>query len=302
MLSPLTSLKPQDGMPVLNESDQPISFFEFWPAKIFYLPLIFYIIFLMLRYRSVTLPSLANPSFAGGGFCGESKADILSLLSSHVPDWSVDFITHIKSPTDDIAIQTAAILQKMSIHDLCLPVVAKPDLGCRGAGVHLIRQHEELYNYVQDFPASETIILQRFVDYEGEAGIFYIRHPNEQKGHIFSLTLKYFPYVFGDGQTTLKNLILQDPRAGRVPHLYLKRLADHLQWVPPQGQAVRLVFSGSHSKGAIFRDGQSFITMKCEMLLTYCPKKSLISILAALMFGLIKSMTCKTVSVSKSLR
>ena len=52
----------------------------------------------------------------------------------------------------------------------------------------------------------------------GEAGIFYIRHPDEATGRITSMTLKHPPVVTGDGRSTLRALILADDRAGRVPH------------------------------------------------------------------------------------
>ena len=58
----------------------------------------------------------------------------------------------------------------------------------------------------------------------------------------------------------LRDLILADPRAGRVPHLYLPRHADRLDHVPEAGEPVRLAFAGSHSRGSIFRNGSHLIT------------------------------------------
>jgi hypothetical protein len=107
-------------------------------------------------------------------------------------------------------------------------------------------------------------LLQKFVNFEGEAGIFYCRKPGEDRGRIISITLKYFPHVYGDGVRTLQQLILADPRAGRLSHLYLGRHASRLQWVPNPGEAVRLAFAGSHSRGAIFRNGNQFITSEME--------------------------------------
>ncbi|QCI79051.1 hypothetical protein E6W36_04035 [Hankyongella ginsenosidimutans] len=47
----------------------------------------------------------------------------------------------------------------------------------------------------------------------------------------------------------MRALIHADPRAGQVPHLYLDRNAHRLDWVPAEGEPVRLAFAGSHSKG-----------------------------------------------------
>ncbi|MEO1083738.1 MAG: D-alanine--D-alanine ligase, partial [Acidobacteriota bacterium] len=51
-----------------------------------------------------------------------------------------------------------------------------------------------------------------------------------------------------------------DPRAGRIAHVYLPRHRDRLDRVIPRGRAFRLAFAGSHSRGTIFRDGGHYIT------------------------------------------
>jgi hypothetical protein len=94
---------------------------------------------------------------------------------------------------------------------------------------------------------------------KGEAGVFYVRLPGEKSGFIFSLTLKYFPYVTGDGKTTLGKLIENDWRAGLIKDVYLKRHEKRLDDVIPKIQNFRLAFTGSHSRGTIFRNGNSFI-------------------------------------------
>jgi len=76
--------------------------------------------------------------------------------------------------------------------------------------------------------------------------------------------LKYFPYVYGDGQRSLRELIVADPRAGKLQHLYLRRHAERLDSIPAAGEAVRLAFAGSHSRGAIFRNGNHLVTPQME--------------------------------------
>ena len=161
---------------------------------------------------------------------------------------------------DDAVAEALAAEAAMAAAGLGFPVVAKPDLGCRGAGVRLVRDLGQLVSYLEGFPAGARLILQRYVAFEAEAGVFYVRMPGEAKGRIVSLTLKYFPYVHGDGRSTLRELILADPRAGRVPHLYLPRHAARLDHVPEAGEPVRLAFAGSHSRGSIFRDGTHLVT------------------------------------------
>lgn len=250
--------RPHQGMPPLDETGAPLSFFEFWPMWAFYPPVMLYAAWLMLRHRGVLLPTVANPHFPGGGFFGESKAQILNLARQHIGDWVAPFIALDRHGAADDQVPQA--LQALAEARIALPVVAKPDLGCRGAGVRLVRSAAELTAYLQAFPQGARLILQRLVPHEGEAGIFYCRRPGEAQGRIVSVTLKYFPHVHGDGRRTLRELILADPRAGRLPHLYLHRHAGRLDEVPAPGEAVRLAFAGSHSRGAIFRNGTHLVT------------------------------------------
>ena len=71
--------RPHQGMPPLDLDGPALSYFEFWPMWAFYPPVMAYAACLMLRYRSILLPTVANPSFPGGGFFGESKAEIIKL-------------------------------------------------------------------------------------------------------------------------------------------------------------------------------------------------------------------------------
>ena len=148
----------------------------------------------------------------------------------------------------------------MQEKNLVYPLVAKPDTGCRGAGVQVVKNDYELLQYVKQFPVDGSILAQKLIPYEAEAGIFYIRYPGTTKGEIFSITLKYQPYVIGNGVDSLQQLIENDLRAGRLKHLYLPRHKDRLKDIIPAGQPYKLAFAGSHSRGSIFRDGREFIT------------------------------------------
>ena len=88
----LAGARPHQGMPPFELAGPALSFFEFWPMWAFYPPVLLYAAWLMLRYRGVLLPTVANPSFPGGGFYGESKAEILALAVRHIPDWVAPFI------------------------------------------------------------------------------------------------------------------------------------------------------------------------------------------------------------------
>ncbi|MCW7554869.1 ATP-grasp domain-containing protein [Endozoicomonas gorgoniicola] len=250
------------GMPELEKRERPISFFEFWPGFVIYIPVILQALWLAVRYRGFTLPLNSNPGIHLSGMVGESKNDIFSMAKGKarekIPDWCV--LSEWASP-EDAEFQAR---QRMQSVGLSYPLVAKPDIGCRGAGVRIVRSARELKDYIAAFPREGKVILQQLVPYEAEAGIFYIRQPGEKKGRIFSITLKYPPYVIGNGKDTLRQLIQNDERAGQLTPLYFKRHYQLLEQVLPEGQPFRLTFAGSHSRGCIFRDGREFITPALE--------------------------------------
>ncbi|HEU5293902.1 MAG TPA: hypothetical protein VFU71_03840 [Burkholderiaceae bacterium] len=259
-------VRPHQGMPPLDRDGPALSNFEFWPMWAFYPPIVAYAAWLMLRHRGVLLPTVANPSFPGGGFYGESKAAILALATQHAAEWVAPFIRWQRpdQPAGDSVAECDAALAALAKAGLSLPVVAKPDLGCRGAGVKLVRTRADLHNYIGGFPHGAAFLLQQLVPHEGEAGIFYCRRPGQSRGRIVSITLKYFPHVTGDGRRTLRELILADPRAGKLSHLYLRRHTARLDDIPAAGESIRLAFAGSHSRGAIFRNGTHLVTPAME--------------------------------------
>ncbi|TBR37728.1 D-alanine--D-alanine ligase [Marinomonas agarivorans] len=247
-------------MPPLEVSDNATSFFEFWPAWVMYTPVIFQWFILSAKYRSIGLPLIANPGIHLSGMVGESKADILSLATEQSAKSICSFTSFIRNdqttPEDD----AKAVLKDYLGKGLALPAVIKPNLGCRGFGVRLIDTEEQLVDYLESFPIGASFILQEKSVYQAEAGIFYIRYPGQKKGKVISLTLKYTPWVIGDGKHTLKELILADSRAGKLSHIYLDRHADNLDTILDDGEEYRLAFAGSHTFGSIFKNGNKYIT------------------------------------------
>ena len=255
------------GMPPLDMSGPPLSFYEFWKPRYFYIPVVLHWLFLSLKHGGLTLPTIANPLFPLGGLIYDSKRTILDLVQ---PEGHLYFAKHLGfdrcSISDDPEREAAEAIDRAEKIGVDLPFVAKPDIGCRGVGVRLIRHEAGLADYLRAFPLGHGVLLQEFVDHEAEAGIFYIREPGAPTGTIFSITLKYFPHVFGDGHSTLRELILSDRRAGRIAHVYLPRHTKRLDEIIPAGEPFRLAFAGSHSRGTIFRNGQSYITPKLTAL------------------------------------
>jgi hypothetical protein len=134
---------------------------------------------------------------------------------------------------------------------LGFPVVLKPDVGQRGAGVVRIDDDADLERELR--AASKDLLVQEFVR-GPELGIFYIRFPDQERGFIFSITEKILPRVTGDGERTLERLVLDAPEHLGMLRFHLRRLADPDR-VPERGETVALGAVGNHCRGALFRDG-----------------------------------------------
>jgi len=141
------------------------------------------------------------------------------------------------------------------------PVVLKPDQGERGRGVVIARSDDEVAGFFRGYPGAA--IVQEYVA-GPELGVFYVRHPGEERGRIFSITDKRLPSVTGDGLRSLERLVLDDPRAVALADVYLARLAARREDIPDRGEEVGLVEIGTHCRGAVFLDGGLHKTPELE--------------------------------------
>ncbi len=228
---------------------------EFWPAWLFYPPVALMCVWLAIRFRGLSLPTVANPGQRNGGIVGESKIEILRDLMRTSPEFTAD--AYLIAP--------GALAQRLEELELvCLqreirfPFVLKPDTAQRGAGFRKIRSWQEAGAYLSKVNAA--VLLQRYVKASNEAGVFYYRQPGEERGETLSITRKEFPFVMGDGVQTVEQLIRADERAALIAGTYLRRFGDRARHVVPAGERVRLVEAGNHCQGCIFHDGADLNT------------------------------------------
>lgn len=234
-------------------AERVFSHFELWNPYVFYFPVVLWYTLLTIRYRTPMLPTIANPDIYSSGLIMESKSEILSLVDRSHASWVAHWTTFV-NPEDEVR-RLPGALDAMTLAGIELPIVAKPDVGQRGDGVRPIRSETELAVYLRNFPPGETVILQDLAPFDEEAGVLYVRMPEECYGTIISVTLKEFPAVTGDGERTLRELIEADRRARRIRSIYFERFEDQLDRVVPDGERVQLVFAGNHCQGAVFRNG-----------------------------------------------
>jgi membrane protein DedA with SNARE-associated domain len=225
--------------------------FEFWPAWFFYIPIVPYYIYLSLRYRTLFAPFYASPLLANGGLIGESKWDFLQHLSFQ------DAST-LKTLRIGPEIGITKLRENLGEENMIYPLIIKPDVGQRGFGVRILRNDFDLSEYLLLSPFDR--ILQKYSEYACEAGLFYVRRPWEKNGFIFSVTDKKFPFITGDGETRLGDLILRNKRARIIAATYFARLKERLDTIPTNGEVIFLSECGNHCQGAIFLNGKDLVT------------------------------------------
>jgi len=223
---------------------------EYWPTLAFYWPMCIYGPLLALRYRYPCFFSAANPGMYISGLGLESKYETLQSIPIQARPRSI----RIKRGTSD-----EMLWQALEQEGLRFPLVAKPDIGFRGLLVAVTDTFEALAAHLRAFPVD--FIVQEFLDFPEEVGVFYVRFPGADKGRVVSLTLKQFLGVSGDGQSSVRALIEKDSRAWiQVLSAGLGHLPPaSLESVPEEGSAVRLSSIGNHSRGTRFINGSAHI-------------------------------------------
>lgn len=229
---------------------------EFWPSWLFYLPLLPWIAYLAVRHRGLMTPTAANPGIPHGGIVGESKYQILSRLP---PDAIIPTALISPGPADERAARLADAIQQQG---WSFPLILKPDVGERGAGLRSVNSLDEATAVIARFGGA--LLAQVYHPGPFEAGIFYYRMPPDGPGRIFSITDKVMPVVDGDGASTVEALIWRHPRLRMQARTFLSRLGDRATRVLPRGERLTLAVAGNHCQGTLFRDGSHLVTPALE--------------------------------------
>lgn len=235
------------------------SFFEFWPTWVMYLPVAVEWLLLAVRYRSLTLPLIANPIIPLSGMVGGSKHELMNYAQGHCKAAILPWV-YWEVRNEPSAEQAKACVLRAAKKGIHLPFVCKPDIGCRGSGVKLIKSLTELEAVMAVYPFGAGLLCQKLASYEPEVGVFYVKEPDSPQGYIASLTFKDTPSVIGDGEKTLAQLVAEDERAYNLLELYRERNQSHWNQVVIKGERFRLLFSASHCRGAVFTDAKAYIT------------------------------------------
>jgi hypothetical protein len=108
----------------------------------------------------------------------------------------------------------------------------------------------------------DAVIMQEYIDLPMEAGIFYYRMPNENKGTVSSVVLKGLLTIVGDGESSIYELMIDNERA----KLQVGRLREagviNLEEVPEVDEKIVLEPIGNHNRGTVFLNGNYLINQK----------------------------------------
>lgn len=223
---------------------------------LFYIPVVFFIVILTLIHRKLSFTAV-NPGLPGSGFIGENKSLSLLSLQRSIPERVAK--TAVIASGLDITAKVESCEQFISSNELDYPVILKPDFGQRGIGVEIINDAAELKAYLQE--SIFDTVLQEYI--RGvEFGVFYIRNPEDSHGYVFSLTHKNFPYITGDGVSTLEELIFAHPRLQFMAESLLQRYADQLDSVLKDNEVLPVIRLGTHRLGSLFLEGGQYLTNK----------------------------------------
>ncbi|HKC37400.1 MAG TPA: hypothetical protein VKB95_15095 [Chitinophagaceae bacterium] len=221
---------------------------EYWPFNVVYGPLFPYWFFLCLKARSFFFFNTSNPTIKNGGFLMESKKEIYDLIPPAFYPPTL-FFRASASPED--------VLRHVKQINLKFPMVGKPDIGMKGMMVKKLENENELLLYIKD--SKVDFLVQEFIPYENEIGIFYYRYPNKEKGHISGIVKKEFLTVTGDGISTVEQLLLKNKRAVLQLPVLRKAEKDKMNIILKNDEELILVPYGNHVRGAKFLDDSGLI-------------------------------------------
>ncbi|MBI2731150.1 MAG: D-alanine--D-alanine ligase [Sphingobacteriales bacterium] len=216
---------------------------EYWSMNTVYA--LVYPVFAWLCFRSgfKFFITASNPRIKNGGFLLESKKEIYDLLPP---------LLHPKTLLFSGGTPATQVIQSIKENKLSFPLMAKPDIGMRGLAAKKLENESDVLKFIPCFTIN--FLVQEFVSFENELGIFYYRYPGESKGHISGIVAKEFLAVYGDGQSTLLQLLQRDKRfVLQIPSLQ-KEYGAGMNEVIKAGEKMLLVPYGNHARGAKFLD------------------------------------------------
>ncbi len=144
------------------------------------------------------------------------------------------------------------IIEIIREHKLNYPLIIKPDIGMQGKAVVKVNNGYELISAASRFTVD--YIIQPFIPFPKEMGIFYVRYPDDEYGKITGIVEKKYLTVTGDGISSIEQLLNQTPRYVLQLPVLRKSLGEKIHFIPRKNEEKVLVPYGNHVRGSLFLD------------------------------------------------
>lgn len=214
---------------------------ELWPFYALYAPIGPVWLWYCLRSRSMWFFSSSNPTITFGGFEGEGKKEMYDQLPPQLVPRTI-YILH--------DLPFAEVKKTIADAGFSFPFIVKPDVGMKGILFRKIENEEQLIKYHDRIPVE--YIVQDMITYPVEVSVFYFRYPDQQKGVVSGFIEKELLQVLGDGESSLRTLIQNHPRARFRMEEMEHRHGHRFQRIIPKGEIFYLSYAGNHNRGAHF--------------------------------------------------
>ena len=229
---------------------------EYWPVHVVYTPIYPVWIWYCIKARSLFFFGASNPTIKNAGFLMESKKEIDALIPEKYKPLTLFFPSNTA---------IAKIKKELNLQQLPYPLIVKPDIGLQGKAVVKVNNDNELNNAINQFTVD--YIIQPFIPYPKELGIFYVRYPNDQYGKITGIVEKEFLTVKGDGICTIEELLKLNPRHILQIPVLRKTLGQTIHTVIKKDKVSVLVPYGNHVRGSLFLDSTGKVSKQLETLI-----------------------------------
>ena len=222
-----------------------ILYYEYWPFWIFYIPVLFYGLFLAFRARSITYFTTVNPCMKYSGSLENSKSDYLKFIpEEYVPK---TYLIHKN-------ISRLELEKVIKENQFYFPLLLKPDSGQRGVEVEKIGDFSQLFEFLKK-ASRPYFLIQEFIDFPVEMGILIAQIPETNQRKITSITLKKFLTIKGDGKSTYEKLIKNNIRACKRSKEFRKKFQKEWNTILKKDKEILLEPIGNHNRGTEFIDG-----------------------------------------------
>jgi len=216
---------------------------EYWSMTVVYGLIYPIFLWLCIRCGWKYFFTAANPRIRYGGFLMESKKEIYDQLPAGLYPKTILVIPGTSSH---------AIKEEIRKNHMNYPLIVKPDIGMRGLAAKKIEGESELEGCILKYDID--FLVQEFVPFENEAGIFYYRYPGEDNGFISGIVGKEFLSITGDGKSSLTQLLQNDKRFVLQLDSLKEEYGEELNKVLTANETEILVPYGNHARGSKFLD------------------------------------------------